>query len=56
MLTDPSSTWEQGTEIFDAVEKVLDLHVGCRQWLEKGDIKSLSFFFVLLVPLHCCMA
>jgi hypothetical protein len=53
---DHSSTRKQGTEIFDAVEKVLDLHVGCGQWLEMGDIKSLSFFFVLLVPLHCCMA
>jgi hypothetical protein len=53
---DHSSTREQGTEIFDVVGKVLDLHVGCEQWLEKGGIKSLNFSFVLLVLLHCSMA
>jgi hypothetical protein len=56
MVTDHLSTRERGREIFDVVEKVLDLCVGCGQWLEKGDIKSLSFSFALLEPLHCCMA
>ncbi len=57
MVTDHSRTpREQGTENFNVVEKVLDLHVGCEQWLKKGGIKSFSFFIVLLVPLHCCMA
>lgn len=57
MVTDHSGTPRaQGTENFNVVEKVLDLHVGCEHLLEKGGIKSVSFSIVLLVPLHCCMA
>jgi hypothetical protein len=57
IVTDHSrAAREQGTQNFNVVEKVLDLHVGCEQWLEKGGIKSFSFSIVLLVPLHCGMA